>query len=877
MNPFRTIRLKLRSLGKRGAVKQEIDEELRFHIEQRTAENIAAGMAPKEAARAARRRFGNLQSIREDCREAYGSSFGETLLQDIRFGLRMLLKNPTFTSMAVLTLALGIGANTAIFSVVYGVLLRPLPYEQAGQLVRVSEDSGGGTVAGGVFLDWKENSALFDGLSLVRGTLFNLTDTREPERVNGWTVSANVLSVLGARPRFGRGFLPEEDLAGHDNHVALLADSLWKRRFGGDTNIVGRLIRLDGETYTVVGVLGPGALVWSDVEVIVPVVIHQDMHENRGTQMFGVFGRLKPGVSVRQAEVELRTIKERLQSRYPKWKADWQSTLIPFNEAIAGHMKPALLMILGGVLCVLLITCVNIANLLLVRGSARQREMAIRAAVGASRCRIVRQALTESVLLGLIGGGLGILLALWGVKLLPRLFSQFGDPISYFAWAVRLDWRILTFAFLLSLVTGIIFGLVPAFSASASDLNHTLNDGGRLSPGIDRGRIRNGLVVGEVALSLMLLVTMGLLLKSLVGLLHAPTGYISDNAMAMDISLSRAKYGDETLRARFFQQLFERLAVQPRIEAVASASTMPMHGSFTGQVFVEGRKDQPAEGCNFIPFDEVRGRYFRAMGIPIRRGRDLTEADYSANATPVCLLNDELVRNFFPGEDPLGRRIRLWGSVYEIVGITSNTLHDNLNHQKPEGRVYVSRLEGLPDNTESLIVRVSGGDPLSLAETVRKEILAIDPDQPVANVRTLDQDISSSVAGTRLTLQLLSVFGGLALLLAAIGLYGVMDSEVSQRTNEFGIRMALGAQRADLLKLVLMKGMRLALLGIVVGIAGTFAVTCLIRTQLYEVNTTDPLTLAAVALGLATVAFLACWMPARRATKIDPMEALRHE
>jgi len=878
MTRLRTIWCKLRSFCQRRGVKQDIDEELRFHVETQTAKHIAAGMSLELAKRAARKSFGNMQTVREDCRSVRGASFGETLLQDLRFGARILIKSPGFATMAVLMLALGIGANTAIFSMVYGVLFRPLPYEQAGQLVRVSEDSEGGTVAAGVFLDWKEHSTLFEGLSLVRGTQFNVTGNPDPERVKGWTVSANILNVLGVRPNLGRDFLPQEDQAGHDNKVALLADSLWKRRFDSDTNIVGRIISLDSETYSVVGVLKPGALVWSDTEVIVPDVIHQSMREKRTLQIFSVFGRLKPGVTIGQGEAELRGIKKRLESQYPKWKADWRSTLVPFNEAIAGHMKPALLILWGAVLGVLLIALSNVANLLLVRASARQREMAIRAALGASPWRMVRQALTESMLLGLIGGGLGILFALWGIKLLPRLFSHFGDPIDYFTWAVRLDLRVLTFSLLLSLLTGIIFGLVPALKASAApDLNYTLKDGGRLSPGISRTRFRNALVVAEVALSLMLLVTMGVFLKSLTGLLRVPTGYKSENAMAMDISLPRTKYGDQSSEAQFFQQLFDQLAGRPEIDAVASVSTMPMQSSWTGQVFVEGRKDQPAEGYNFIPFDRIRGQYFRAMGIPIRQGRDFTEADYSANAAPVCLFDDELAKKLFPDEVPLGRRIRLWNTVYEIVGITGNIRHDSLIQNKTEGRLYVSRLKWSPENTETLVVRTSSNHPLALSEMVRKEILKIDPDQPVANVRTLERDIFKSVVNTRVTLQLLSLFGGFALLLAAIGLYGVMASEVCQRTNEFGVRVALGAQRADVLKLVLKKGMRLTLLGIVIGFVGMLTITRLISTQLYEIKTTDPLTLAVVGLGLGVVAFLACWIPAFRAAKVAPMVALRYE
>jgi predicted permease len=802
-------------------------------------------------------------------------------MNDLRFAFRQLLKNPGFTAVAVLTLALGIGASAAIFSVIYGVLLKPLPYDQPGQLVRVNESATWWTVTPGVFFDWKDNSTSFEHLSIVQGSQVNLTAKADPERLVAWNVSANFVELLRVPPLLGRGFLPNDDKPGFGDQVVMLTHALWKSRFGGERDIVGSTIRLDSQAYTVIGVLPPKALFSPRVQLLVPLVLDPNSRNNRSLQAYSVYGRLKSGVTLTQAEDELWRIKQRLRSEYPKHKADWRNILMPLDEMISGRLKATLFTLLGGVTCLLLIACINVANLLLARAASRQKEMAIRAALGASRWRVIGQVLTESLLLAAIGGGLGILLAWVGVSVVSGIVWQPGGQNPPFPWEVHLDSPMLAFSLLLSLGTGIVFGLVPALAASRRDLNGALKKGGRTSAGNLANRIHQGLVVSEIALALSLLVVTGLFFKSLVGLLHVPTGFKPEGALVMEISLPTAKYPHVTSRARFFQQCFDQLAALAGVEAVGSATTMPMWNySLTGGgLLVEGRRVQPEQGYE-AHFDRVRGQYFRAIGIPILSGRDFAASDYLANATPVCLFNDELVRKIFANEDPLGKRIRYQGRVYEIIGVTGSIRHLGLDQGKPDARLYLSQVQptslSVGEFTESLIVRTRNR-PMALADSVRKEILQIDPDQPVANVHTLEQSTAQSVAHRRLTLQLLTLFTGAALLLAAVGLYGVMAYSVTQRTHEIGIRMALGARRADVLKLILKNGIGLALLGVAVGLAGALAVTRVVKNQLYEVSATDPTAFAGVSLLLVAVALFACWLPARRAAKTEPMEALRHE
>ncbi len=698
----------------------------------------------------------------------------------------------------------------------------------------------------------------------------NLKGDGEPERLTGWSVSANFLDLLRVRLSLGRGFLPNEDQPGQDNKVAILTDAVWKRYFGGGANIIGRLVRLNAETYTVIGVLPPNALYSPEVQFLIPHVVEAKDRNERGMSEYPVIGRLKPGVGRKQAEEELWAIKQRLAPQYPKFKANWRSSVVPVHEGLTGDIRPRLLLVFGAVACLLLIACTNVANLLLARAASRQREMAIRAALGAGRWRVIRQALTESGLLGLIGGAWGLGLAYGGARLICQLEVQ----VIPLAGPVHLDTRMLAFSLLLSLGAGLLFGLVPALNALTPDLTRALKEGGHASEGGSRQSFRKALVVGQVAMATVLLVLTGLFLQSFARLLRMPTGFKPAQALVMDVSLPSAKYPNETRRGNFLQQVCHRLESIPGVEAAGTAPTMPMAGGFhAGPVTVEGRKDQPEPGY-FAAFDQIRGHYFRALGIPILRGRDFTEYDSLTNSPRVCLLNDQLALEIFPDVNPVGRRLRFWGHVYDIVGV-SGSIRYRLHQEKPYGRLYFPDLE-IDETTHRIFVRAKG-ERLALAGAIRKGILAIDPEQPVGNLRAMEQVVADSVSDRRFALELLSLFAGLALLLTVIGLCGVVACDATRRTNEIGIRMALGASRRSVLALMLRQGMMLALAGIGIGLAGSFALARLIANQLFGVSAADPATFVIVAALLMAATLAACYVPARRATKVDPMTTLRYE
>ncbi|MCI0541427.1 MAG: ABC transporter permease [Verrucomicrobiales bacterium] len=876
MNCLKKFQARFRALFARRKLDARMNEEMRSHIELQTQENIEAGMSPEEARYTAVRQFGHADGIKEVCREqreGFVIRQSSVVCGDVRFAFRQLLKNPGFTAVAVLTLALAIGANTAIFSVINGVLLKPLPYDEPGQIVNVWERAGDGArkgVAGGAFTDWKEHSTVFQHLAVIHGSAFNLTGEGQPERINGLQVSASLLDLLRVRALLGRGFLPEDDKLGNDNKVIVLAHRFWQRRFGGDTTIVGRTLRLNRDNYTVIGVLPPRSFGSQKVDFLVPFVFGTEKwQESRGDHRFTVLGRLKPEVTREQASAELNSIKQRLQSLYPKWKEDWGVSVVPTLEQVTGQVKPSLYVLLGAVAFVLLIACANVANLLLAKASTRQREMAIRAALGASRWRTMRHLLTESVLLALVGGGLGLALAFWGVRMLSRLSETTLPRV----WEVAIDGRVLAASLLASLLTGLIFGSAPAWQLARSDVNNALKEGGRTSPGRFRNRLRSGLIVSEVALALVLLVGAGLLFKSFYRLQAVQPGYDSRNVLALDLSLDAQNYPDGERRATFLHQIFQQIKSLPGVESVGMATTLPLIGwGYVAPIKVEGRVEQPEFGYT-VAYDFIAGDYFRSMGIPVLGGRVFAERDNSTNAPRVAIINEALVRKIFPGEDPIGKQINFWDKTWEVVGVVGGVRHDGLDGQ-PNDRIYLS--QAFCPWMGSLVVRTSHA-PMSLADPVRKAIQSLDPDQPVANLRTLKDMLADSIGQRRLTLLLLGIFSGAALVLAAIGLYGVMSYAVTQRTNEIGIRMALGAQRRDVLRLIVRHGLLLTVFGLVVGFAGCLALTRFLAKQLYEVGTTDPAAFTIVSLVLVAVAFLAAYIPARRATKVDPMVALRCE
>jgi putative ABC transport system permease protein len=813
----------------------------------------------------------------------------EEMFQDLRYGVRMLLKNPGFTAVAALTLALGIGANTAIFSVVNGVLLKPLPYDQPGQLVNLWEAAPWGLspVSPGAFTDWRDGAEGLEALSVVRGASMNLSGDGQPERLVGLTVSSSYLRVLRIQPMLGRGFLPGEDKPEGDNKVVVISHELWQRRFGADPGVVGRAIRLNSEPHTVIGVLPPKAALAGqdrneDRQFLIPFVFGAgEEHTTRGNHLFNVIARLKTAVTREQAQAELTAIKQRLQSLYPKDKEDWTVKAAPLHESVTGKVKPTLLMLMGAVGFVLLIACANVANLLLAKAASRRKEISIRVALGASRLRVIRQVLTESSLLGLLGGSLGVLLASWGTQAL----SDWSGGALPRVEEVAVDGRALSFSLLISVGAGLLFGLVPALQVSAPNLNETLKEGSRGSGAGAGHRMRSALIVAEVALALVLLAGAGLLVRSLFQLLDVELGFNPQNTLAMDLSLPKTKYPDSSdARSRFLHSIFEKLEGLPGVEAAGMISSSPMSGVYNGTELK--RADRPEQNYHSA-FNSVSGDYFSAQGIPLLRGRVFSERDDFTNDQNfakerinqlVVIINEALAKRIFPNEDPLGKRVRFFNFEgrdleWEIIGIVGNVRQMSLDATFLD-RFYIP--QAFFSQGGSLVVRTKG-EPLALAESVRKEILALDSEVPVSNVRTMEQVISGSLSDRRFTLTLLGIFAGAALGLAVIGLYGVMAYAVAQRTHEIGVRMALGARRADVLWLVLRQGMRLTTLGLIVGLAGALAVTRVLRNHLYEIGPTDMTTFVSVSVLLVLVALLACLIPAWRATKVDPMVALRQE
>jgi putative ABC transport system permease protein len=803
----------------------------------------------------------------------------ETLLKDVRYSVRMLVRNPAFTLVSVLALALGIGANVAIFSVVNGVLLRPLPFKEPDRLMMIRETKlpvfPEFSVAPGNFLDWKKQNTVFEHLAAFQGTSFNLIGSGEPERLRGMFVTEGFFSMLGAQPQLGRDFLPEEDQPGH-NKVAILSHGLWQRRFGGDPKVLNQPITLSGESYTVIGVMPASFRIEGrDLDLWTPMALTAAQATQHGGHYIVAVGRLKPGVTVDQAGSEMRTIAERLAQQYPDSNTGWSVTVVPLLEYSVKSIKPALLLLLVAVAFVLLIACANVANLLLARAVGRQKEMATRTALGASRWRIVRQLLTESLLLSSMGGALGLLLAKWGMDLLLTLAPPELPRIS----SVSIDGRALAFTVALTFLTGIIFGLVPALQASRPNLNETLKDAGRGSTeGSRRQLIRHTLVVMEVAAALVLLVGAGLMIKSFWRLQKVDPGFNPKNALAVSVQLPQTKYKEENEQAAFFGHLIEKVATLPGVEAVGAGSVIPLSDNdFVLAFEIDGRPPLSPGTTQSTNYYSVSADYFKAMGIPLRRGRVLANTD-TKDAPHVAVINETMARKMFPNEDPIGKRIT-FGSRdkpdwFEIVGIVGDVKHYGLDQETTMQTYEPYTQQTLPYMT--LVVRTSG-DPTSLSAAIRSDVLSLDKEQPVSSIKTLNDLFSTSIAQQQFSMLLLGVFAAVALALAAVGIYGVLSYAVTQRTHEIGIRMALGAGRRDVLWLVVGKGMLLTVIGVAGGLLAAFGLTRLMATLLFGVTATDAATFASVASALFVVALLACYIPALRATKVDPLVALRYE
>jgi putative ABC transport system permease protein len=882
MKWFNVFMARFRALRQRDAVLNDIDEELRAHIEMEIEANRELGMTPDEAHRSAAKSFGNLGSMRDLAYEVKGGGFLETLWQDLRYSGRMLVKNPGFTLIAVLTLGLGIGANTAIFSIVNAVLLRPFAYEAPEQLVIPGESQtgtrGNTSLSYPNFADWKDDRKVFTGASAVRSNEnFNLTGSGEPERLQGRLVSAGFFSLLGIKPLLGRDFLAEDDRPGATPTV-ILSYGLWSRRFGNDQGIVGKQITLNNQSYTVIGVSPQDFQYGLEADVTIPIGLQAERFKARGADPgISAVARLKPNVSLQQAETELNLLYAQLEQQYPDSNTSRRVYLTPLHESFVGNVRQPLLILLGAVGLVLLIACANVANLLLVRSSTRRREISVRVALGASRGRIIRQLLTESVWLAAIGGLLGILLAHWGTSFIAY---QLPDGIPRLREAY-VDLRVLGFTLAVSLMTGLLFGLAPALQASRLNLTEALKEGDRGSAGT-RQRLRSVLVVSEVALTLTLLVGAGLLIQSFRRVLQVDPGFKPQNLLTMQVSVNNP---DGHQIATFFQQLQENVRKLPGVKSVAVSNGLPLGVANNPIFIILGRplpeKGKEPGGTRYT----VSPDYFQTMGIELLRGR-LFNAQDRPDTPSVVIIDEALVQQHFQNEDPIGKRLAQSTSgepSHEIVGVVRHVEHNNLDAQaqrRPQFYFNFNQIpsERLPGSTRRInVLTRTDVEPSSLTGAVRAEIAALNKDQAVFNVRTMEEIVSQNVAPRRFSMLLLTVFAVVALLLASIGIYGMLSYAVAQRTREIGLRMTLGAQRGDVLRLVIAHGMKLALVGVVLGLIAALALTRTMSNLLFGVSATDPVTFVGIALLLALVALLACWVPARRATRVDPMIALRYE
>jgi putative ABC transport system permease protein len=860
---------------------EQLEEEINGHLEMAKREHIDHGESAAQAERSARREFGNVYSVEHVTREQWGWVWLEELLQDLRYGLRMLRKNPGFTAVAVLTLALGIGANTAIFSLVSGVLLRPLPYSHAEQLVSVT-----GTYPKGAFAAMRERAQAMNIAAYMEGYEFNLTGLGEPVRLTGTLVSAEFFSTLGSQAEFGRTFLSGEDLAGQ-NHFVVLSHSLWQQRFASDPAIVGHWINLEGVPRQVVGVM-PGDFRFPSPQTQVWIPLNIDPR-NEVSYWAGDFmplvGRLRPGATVDQAAAEIRVLHSQVRRMFP-WPmpGNWNAgvSAVSLQTGLASEVRTRLLMLLAAVALVLLIACANVANLTLARGAVREKEIAIRSSLGAARHRIIRQLLTESVLMAVVGGALGLALASAGLSLLksalPADMPRLAD--------VAVDWRVLVFTAALVILTGIVSGVAPALQSSRSELTGILKSGARGTT-LASGRLRGALVVGELALAVLLVCGAGLLIRSLWALSHVDPGFRSENVLTARVTPNESYCDDPGRCFSFYRDLVSQARALPGVDSTALISTLPLGGRVHKRsIKIENSERSAAEPEPLLWLNVVSPGYFRTMGVPILRGREFGEADTTGNPR-VAIVSAETARKFWPNQDPVGKHLRLlreneWST---IIGVAADVRAYDLRRNVPEwmqGAFYVpygpgATLENGRVPAEMTVVIRSAGDRSQLEEPVRRLTASLNPEAPVSEMKTMPAIVSDAVSAPRSVTRLFGAFAGLALILGIVGIYGVISFFVGQRTREIGIRLALGAQRRDVLKLVVNEGLSLTLMGVGVGLVSAFGLTRFLSSLLYGVSATDPLDFAGVAVLFAVVALAACYIPARRAMRVDPMVALRYE
>jgi len=808
----------------------------------------------------------------------------ENLLKDARYGIRTLIKNPGFTLIAIFTLALGIGANTAIFSVVNAFLLKRIPYQDPDRLFwaeRVMPQGSSEPIPGPFFIEWREQNRVFDHIAAYDNDNLTLTGAGDPERLEVGLVSADFFPLLGVQPALGRNFFPAEDKV-DGGHVAIISHGLWRRRFSSSREVIGKAVSLDDKSYTIIGVLPPDFRFFQAFDLWTPLALNPE--QERGGQVFSllkVIGRLKSGVTAERALSELEAIARSYKEGMPNTKSsfDGQVRLISLHKKLAGNMRLALLVLLGAVGMILLISCANVANLLLVRAASRQKEVAIRAALGASRSRLIQQMLIESLMLAGSGGALGLVLALWVTKSVLALNSGqvFGD-LSLLT-EMTVDLNVLGFTLAVSLLTGALFGLAPALQFSRINLNDLLKEGWQgSSGGLYHGKLRQLLMVAEVALTIVLLVGAGLLVRSFLKLQEVRLGFDPRSMLTLRVSLPGPRYEDKARRQAFFQQALQGLASLPGVESVGAINHLPlMDYTLAGRLSAEGASGSQGAKNVSAQIGLVSEGYFRTMGIPLREGRAFVESD-EAESPKVVIVNETLARRLFPGESPVGKRVKTPVSGKEpatVVGVVGDVRHRGLDKDvSPE--VYAPYRQNPLSSSMSFAIR-SRTEPASLANASRSEILKIDPGQPVYDVMAMEERLSKSVASRRFNLALLSVFALVALALASIGVYGVIASAVSQRTHEIGIRVALGALKGDVLGMIIRQGMALVGVGVLIGLIGAFALTRVMRNMLYSIGATDPVTFVAVTVILVGIALLACYIPARRATRIEPVIAIRRE
>jgi putative ABC transport system permease protein len=865
---FYAIPLRVRSFFRRNRVEQELDEELRFHVERQIEQHVANGMSACEARRQAFLALDGLERCKEECRDMRHLNLIDDLVKDLAYAARTLRKAPAFAITAVLTIALGVGANTAIFSVFKDFLLRPLPFHDPGRLVTVTQfnptqaEKLTGYASPANYRDWKAQNHVFEDMGAwdVMIQEFNVTGTDEPERISGKRVSSSFFSVLGVGPLYGRLFGPEQDRRGGDT-VAVLGYGLWQRRFGGRTDVIGAQITLDDKPFTVIGVM-PARFRFSTPPEDVWLPLAGVLQGGRGGMHLKVIARLRPGMSIQQAQSEMEAIAAGLAREYPLEDRSETALVGSLRDSYVRTLRPALLVLLAAAALVLLIACANIAAVLLARAAARRKEMAMRRALGASKARIVRQALTERLLLSLTGGALGFLLAIAGVPLLYAAVPLRMRPLE----PVGVDASVLFLTLLVSIVTGLLFGIAPACSAADADINLGLKEGnGAGAPFAGRGRLRGTLVISEMALAVMLLIGAGLLIKSFVRLLEVDSGFRAENVLTMNLSRNNGDYA-------FYADVLQRVAALPGVRAAGAANFIPINEDSWGQdVCIEGRPPRAPGDYIWAGHRSVSLDYFRAMGISLLQGRRFVDRDLRS---PVAIINEAMARSYWPNEEPIDKRFKIGASSKEwisVIGVVKNVKYYGLDTEATPEMYF---LESMPRMT--LVVRAEA-DPTNLIAAVRGAIRSVDRNQPVSDVRTMERIIGESVAPRHLTMILTALFAALALLLASIGLYGLASYSVALRRHDIGVRMAVGARPADIVRSVVRGSMLMALAGVVIGLAGAWALTRITTSLLFGVTSHDPTIFVVVPLLLAAAMLIASYLPARRAAHIDPLEALRCE